>query len=88
MIYQMKIYYGAMINGQAVYSLESSLDDCKTFPTKIDESGFKELIESAILNDGFNIEDFEIRYLTKKEYENRFDIENEKSTFWTVDNNS
>lgn len=88
MIYQMQIYYGAMLNGQAVYSLEISLDDGKTFPTKIDESGFKELIERAILNDGFNIEDFEIRYLTKKEYENRFDIENEKSTFWTVDNNS
>lgn len=41
MIYQFQIYYGALLNGQAVYSLEISLKDCKTFPTRINEEPFK-----------------------------------------------
>lgn len=31
MIYQMKIYYGALLNGQAIYSIETFLTDCTEF---------------------------------------------------------
>lgn len=84
MIYQMQVYYGALLNGQAIYSLESSLEDCKRFPNEINEDAFKYPIEQAILKDGFKLEDFEIGYLTKEQYENRFDIEHENSTTWTA----
>ena len=84
MIYQMQIYYGALLNGQAIYSLESSLDNCTKFPDKINEKVFRYPIEQAILKDGFKLENFEIGYLTKEQYENRFDIEHENATTWTI----
>lgn len=80
MIYQMIIYYGAMLNGKAIYSLKTTSEDCTKFPSEINETIFRYPIEQAILKDGLNINDFEIGYLTKEQYENRFDIENEKVT--------
>lgn len=84
MIYQMKIYYGAILEGKVIYSLESSLEDCTSFPEKLSEISFKHYIVQAIINDGFNPNDFTIGYLTKEQYENRNDIENEKVTTWSV----
>lgn len=84
MIYQMQIYYGAVLNGQVIYSFKVSLDDCTKFPDELNEDTFKYPIDKIILNDGLNVEDFEIRYLTKEEYDNRFDIENEKTIKWSI----
>ncbi len=84
MIYQMIIYYGAILNGQVIYSLQSTLEDCNKFPTEMNEIMFKYPVEQAILKDGLNIDDFEIGYLTKEQYENRFDIEHEKITTYTI----
>lgn len=87
MIYQMIIYYGAMLNGQSIYSLQTTLENCNKFPTKINEIAFRYPIEQAILKDGLSIDDFEIGYLTKEQYENRFDIEHEKVIKRTFINN-
>ncbi|WP_321834765.1 hypothetical protein [Clostridium butyricum] len=84
MIYQMIIYYGAMLNGQAIYSLQTTLEDCNKFPSEMNETMFRYPIEQAILKDGLNIDDFKIGYLTKEQYENRFDIEHEKVTTHTI----
>lgn len=84
MIYQMIIYYGAMLNGQAIYSLKTTLEDCSELPTEMNEIMFRYSIEQLILKDGLNIDDFEIGYLTKEQYENRFDIEYEKVTTHTI----
>lgn len=85
MIYQMTVYYGAMLNNQVIYSSETTFNDCNMFPDKIDEYMFKYPIEQAILNDGFNLSDFKIGYLTKEQYDNRFEIENEKTVSWTIE---
>lgn len=71
MIYQLQIYYGAVLNGKTVYSLESSFIDCTKPFNGIKEDIFRKHIEDAILKDGFNPNDFKIGYLTKKQYENR-----------------
>lgn len=84
MIYQMIIYYGAMLDGQAIYSSQTTLEDCNKFPKDINETMFRYPIEQAILKDGLNINDFKIGYLTKEQYENRFDIEHEKVTTHTI----
>lgn len=84
MIYQMIIYYGAMLNDQAIYSSQTILEDCNKFPTEMNETVFRYPIEQAILKDGLNIDDFKIGYLTKAQYENRFDIEHEKVTTHTI----
>ena len=80
----MIIYYGAMLNGQAIYSLQTTLEDCNKFPSEMNETMFRYPIEQAILKDGLNIDDFKIGYLTKEQYENRFDIEREKVTTHTI----
>lgn len=80
MIYQMTIYYGAVVNGEAIYSIQTSLEDCKEFPENIDEIIFKYPLEQLIIKDGLKVSDFEFRYLTKEEYDNRYDKENEKVT--------
>ncbi len=85
MIYQMQIYYGALLDGQAIYSLESSLEDCNKFPNDINEDMFKLPIIQAIKKDGLNPNDFEIGYLTKEQYDNRYSKETEKSTTWSIE---
>lgn len=85
MIYQMCIYYGALLNGQAIYSLESLSIDCTKFPNEINENIFRYPIEQEILKDGFNPKDFEIGYLTKEQYDNRFSKETENSISWTIE---
>lgn len=85
MIYQMQIYYGALLNGKAIYSLESSLYDCKKFPKGINQNTFKIQIQQAIVQDGLNPMDFEIGYLTKEQYDNRFSKETERSNTWIIE---
>lgn len=85
MIYQMQIYYGALLDGQAIYSLKSSLEDCKRFPDDINEDMFKIPIIQAIKKDGLNPDDFVIGYLTKEQYDNRYSKETEKSTTWSIE---
>ena len=80
MIYQMKIYYGALLDGQAIYSIESSFQDCTKFPNQIDEEPFKNAIKQVILKDGLNPDDFEIGFLTEEQYKNRFNPETEETT--------
>lgn len=42
MIYQMEIFYGALLNGQAIYSMSTKLDNCTVFPKKeFNEDYFK-----------------------------------------------
>lgn len=85
MIYQIQIYYGALLNGQAVYSLEGSLEDCRNIPDEINEETLKKIIEQRIINDGLNPDNFEIGFLTKEQYENRFSPETEITTTWKVE---
>lgn len=80
MIYQMTIYYGALLNGRAIYSIEYKLEDCRNIPKEFDENYLKNIIEQAILKDGFELNDFEICYLTKEQYEDRYDTKHEKVT--------
>ncbi len=47
MIYQMIIYYGAMLNGQAIYSLQTTLEDCNKFPSEMNETMFRYPIEQC-----------------------------------------
>lgn len=85
MIYQLTIYYGAMVNGIAIYSICSEFEDCKSFPPKINEDIFRGPIVKAIKEDGLNPADFELRYIKKEKYENRFEIEHEKTTITVVE---
>lgn len=87
MLYQMTIYYGALLNGQAIYSLETFSEDCRKFPSKndINEDMFRLPIIQAIKRDGLNPDDFEIGYLTKEQYDNRYSKETEKSTTWSIE---
>ncbi len=87
MIYQLKIYYGAILNGQAIYSLAVSLEDCKRFPEEINEENYENMIKMKIVEDGFNPDDFKIGYLTKEQYENRFSPKTEKVTTWNITKN-
>ena len=50
MIFQLEVYYGAMLNGQAIYTLKNSLENCTKFPHTLDEyeSHFKNLITENI----------------------------------------
>lgn len=79
MIYQIEIYYGALLNGNVIYSIKLNFTDCTKFKNNINEQKLENIIKSSIEKDGFNTEDFEIRFLTKEEYENRYDIEHEHS---------
>lgn len=79
MIYQMTIYYGAILNtnGQVVYSIENELTDCTKFPNNLKdlEEEMKCIIKHQIIKDGFNTENFTIGYLTKEQYNNRYKYE-------------
>lgn len=88
MIYQIKFYYGALLNGQAIYSLESSFQDCTKFPNEIDEKPFKDAIEKAIVKDGLNPDDFEIGFLTEEQYKNRFSPETEETRTFKLEKES
>ena len=80
MIYQIKIYYGAILNGQVIYSSETTFVDCTKLPNAINEEPFKNQIINAIKGDGLNPEDFIIGFLTENQYRNRFAKETEKVT--------
>ncbi len=76
MIYQMEIFYGALLNGQAIYSMSTKLDNCHVFPKKeFNEDYFKEPLVKLIKSKDDN---YEFNYLTKEQYENRFNIESEE----------
>lgn len=85
MIYQLTIYYGAVLNNEVIYSLESNVMDCTKLPDNIDENMFRYHIEQAIVKDGFNPNDFIIGYLTKEQYENRSNKGNENTVQWTIE---
>lgn len=72
MIYQFSAYFGAVLNGVAVYSVGYTMDDCRALPTE----PFKEVelvtyLRKQIMKDGFDPDVFEYRWLTKSEYENK-----------------
>lgn len=71
MIYQLIIYYGALINGKVVYSNKTELVDATILPTQLDEKIFKDMLVMQIEQDGLNVKDFEFSYLTKEQYESR-----------------
>ena len=78
MIYQMEIFYGALLNGQAIYSMSTKLDNCTVFPKKeFNEDYFKEPLVKLIKSKDDDPDNYEFCYLTKEQYEKRFDIENE-----------
>lgn len=85
MIYQIQIYYGALLNDKAIYSIETSLENCTKIQEAINEEPLKNLIINAIKNDGLNPSDFEIGFLTKEQYDNRFSPETEKTKTWKVE---
>lgn len=84
MIYQMQIYYGASLNGQAIYTMENSLEDCRKMPEIINDEPLRKLMENTIRHDGLSPDDFEIGFLTKEQYDNRYNPENEKTETWTI----
>lgn len=80
MIFQIKFYYGALINGKSIYSTKFELEDAKKIPSDMSgklEDMFKKQISALIKNDGFNPDDFEFSFLTKEQYENRYCPEDE-----------
>lgn len=78
MIYQMEVFYGALLNSQVIYSMSTKLDNCTAFPKKeFDENYFKETLIKFIKSKDDDPNNYEFNCLTKEEYENRFDIENE-----------
>lgn len=86
MIYQMTIYYGATVNGQAIYTMENTFLDCTKLPKTLDDKVYKEFIMERIKKDGFNPSDFEIGFLTKEQYENRLFSNEEKTTVLNIKN--
>lgn len=83
MIYQMTVYYGALINGKVIYSSKTELVDAKKIPTKIDERVFKDNIVMQIEKDGFDAKNFDFSFLTKEQYENR--DKNERKTEFIIE---
>ena len=74
MIYQLKAYYGASINGKVIYSAELTFDDCtKLLTNPLDSSSLKDHITNKIIGDGFNPNDFTFDWLTKEQYENKIE---------------
>lgn len=77
MIYQLKLYYGAKLQGQAIYTAEIEMQDCKQvfLPENIEDLDIplKAQIFALIEKDGFSAEDFEFGWLTQEEYDNRVD---------------
>lgn len=72
MIYQLTIYYGAVLNGKAIYSIEQNLINCKKLMSKeFDDTELKKALMSAIEKDGLDATLFDYRFLTKEEYENK-----------------
>jgi protein-arginine kinase activator protein McsA len=73
-IYQLEIYYGAMIGGKSMYSSKITFNDCKKpFNCTMHIEAIKEQIENLIRNDGFEPADFVFDYLTKEQYDNRIE---------------
>jgi len=74
MIYQLKTYYGASINGKVIYSAELTFDDCtKLLTNPLDSSSLKDYITNKIIDDGFNPDDFTFGWVTKEQYENKIE---------------
>ena len=74
MIYQLKTYYGASINGKVIYSAELTFDDCtKLLTNPLDSSSRKDYITNKIIDDGFNPDDFTFGWVTKEQYENKIE---------------
>jgi hypothetical protein len=72
MIYQLTIYYGALIGDKAVYTAELNFNDCKELLTEpIDCASIKNYLIEKIISDGFNPDDFTFDWLTKEQYENK-----------------
>lgn len=85
MIYQMTIYYGAMLNNEVIYSMESTLENCTKFPKRLSSEHYCKVITNLIEQDGFNPHDFDIGYLTKEQYENRYEKDNEIQTIYNIE---
>lgn len=58
--------------------MSTKLDNCTAFPKKeFNEDYFKEPLINLIKSKDDDTNNYEFSYLTKEQYENRFDIENE-----------
>jgi len=74
MIYQLKVYYGALVNDKVIYSAELTFDDCTKLLTEpLDSSSLKDYINNKIIADGFNPDNFTFGWLTKEQYENKIE---------------
>jgi len=74
MIYQLKAYYGASINGKVIYSAELTFNDCTKLLTKpLDSNSLKDHITNKIIADRFNPDNFIFGWLTKEQYENKIE---------------
>lgn len=80
MVYQMTIYYGALLDGKTVYSMSSTFVDCTKFPEKLNEELYRDVIVERIKADGFDPNDFEIGFLTENQYEDRLLSDEEEKT--------
>jgi len=79
MIYQLKAYYGALVNGKVIYSAELTFDDCTKLLTEpLDSDFLKDHITNKIIGDGFNSDDFTFGWLTKEQYENKIESKVDK----------
>jgi hypothetical protein len=67
-----------LLNGQAIYSLETLFENCTKFPDEINEKVFKNQIEKMIITDGLSPNDFKLGFLTKEQYDNRHNIDTER----------
>lgn len=79
MIFQFKSYYAAVKKDDniAVFVLVIKGTNLFEIP-RLDTDAFKKDMERIILEHGFNVEDFDIRYISQEEYDNRAGAGNEE----------
>jgi hypothetical protein len=74
MIYQMTLYFGAIINEKVIYSGEITFDDCtQLLKEPVNFTPFKEELIRLIEKDGFNPNDFTYDWITKEQYSNKIE---------------
>lgn len=79
MIYQLKAYYGALLDNKVVYSAELTFNDCtKPSDTFIDDKPLKAELSRKIISDGFNSNDFTFGWVTREQYYNKFESKVDK----------
>lgn len=78
-IYQLQIYYGAVLGGRAIYTVTIAFDNCtEMLKDTINIEPYKQELIKLIEQDGFNPNDFIFDFLTKEQFINAVDSKTRK----------